>query len=162
MTGLGPISHAPSGCRCPFCALVRGEAFDELHSTQADLTDLAVAFVASHGWANNPGHVLVVPVRHVESLHELPDEDGAAVSAVARRVARAMRASYPGCAGVSTRQYNEPAGGQDVWHYHLHVFPRYPGDGLYAEGDRKRPTTAAERRPFADRLRAAMAADDGA
>ena len=35
------------------------------------------------------------------------------------------------CDGVSTRQHNEPAGNQDVWHFHQHVFPRYKGDELY-------------------------------
>jgi histidine triad (HIT) family protein len=35
------------------------------------------------------------------------------------------------CDGVSTRQHNEPAGNQDVWHYHLHVTPRYHGDRFY-------------------------------
>lgn len=35
------------------------------------------------------------------------------------------------CDGISTRQQNEPAGDQDVWHYHVHVFPRYADDGLY-------------------------------
>lgn len=36
------------------------------------------------------------------------------------------------CDGVSTRQHNEPAGNQDVRQYHLHIFPRYEADGLYA------------------------------
>jgi histidine triad (HIT) family protein len=41
-----------------------------------------------------------------------------------------MKAIYS-CHGVSTRQHNEPAGNQGVWHYHLHVTPRYNGDGFY-------------------------------
>jgi histidine triad (HIT) family protein len=36
------------------------------------------------------------------------------------------------CDGVSVRQHNEPVGNQDVWHYHLHVTPRYAGDDFYA------------------------------
>jgi hypothetical protein len=40
-----------------------------------------------------------------------------------------MRDAF-GCEGISTRQHNGPAGNQDVWHFHLHVFPRYPNDGL--------------------------------
>ena len=42
-----------------------------------------------------------------------------------------MKEAYS-CDGISTRQHNEPAGNQDVWHYHLYVFPRYAGDGLYS------------------------------
>ena len=47
-----------------------------------------------------------------------------------RRVAVAIRTGYP-CDGVTVRQNNEPAGGQDVWHLHTHVIPRYIGDGKY-------------------------------
>jgi hypothetical protein len=46
-------------------------------------------------------------------------------------VAMALKAVCS-CDGVSTRQHNEPAGSQDVWHYHLHVTPRYEDDGFYA------------------------------
>ncbi len=41
-----------------------------------------------------------------------------------------MRAAW-GCDGVSTRQHNEPAGNQHMWHYHMHVTPRFRGDDLY-------------------------------
>jgi histidine triad (HIT) family protein len=46
-------------------------------------------------------------------------------------LALTMKTVY-GCDGVSTRQHNEPAGSQDVWHYHLHVIPRYKDDNYYA------------------------------
>lgn len=59
-----------------------------------------------------------------------------------------------GCDGISTRQHNEPDGDQDVWHYHVHVFPRYRGDGLYETKPSRAFATGAERRPYADRLRA--------
>jgi hypothetical protein len=47
------------------------------------------------------------------------------------------------------RQHNEPAGNQEVWHYHLHVFPRYARDDLY--GSLYRETTLEERLPYARR-----------
>ena len=47
-----------------------------------------------------------------------------------RHTALAVKHAF-GCSGISTRQHNEPDGNQDVWHYHVHVFPRYPNDGLY-------------------------------
>jgi histidine triad (HIT) family protein len=58
------------------------------------------------------------------------------------------------CEGISTRQHNGPAGDQDVWHYHLHVIPRYPDDGLHA--GRKVPYASGERIELAARLRAAL------
>ena len=57
-----------------------------------------------------------------------------------------------GCDGVSSRQHNEPAGNQDVWHYHLHVFPRWENDKLYFE--RRHSTSPEQRRPYAEKLRA--------
>ncbi|WP_327657448.1 HIT family protein [Streptomyces sp. NBC_00483] len=60
------------------------------------------------------------------------------------------------CAGVSTRQQNEPAGGQTVWHFHQHLFPRYPGDDLYASAPQPDALPAERRRAYAERLRAAL------
>jgi histidine triad (HIT) family protein len=52
------------------------------------------------------------------------------------------------------RQHNEPAGNQDAWHYHVHVFPRYAGDALYGSLPEREFVSAERRRPYADRLRA--------
>jgi histidine triad (HIT) family protein len=54
---------------------------------------------------------------------------------------------------VSTRQHNEPAGNQDVWHLHVHVFPRYPGDQLYKSPPLPEFVSQPERAVYADRLR---------
>ena len=55
------------------------------------------------------------------------------------------------CDGTSTRQHNEPAGNQhDMWHLHVHVFPRYDGDNLYASSYRE--STLDERRDLAASL----------
>lgn len=69
-----------------------------------------------------------------------------------REAAIAIRQTYD-CRGVSTRQHNEPAGNQDAWHYHVHVFPRYPNDQLYASAPLPGFVAAEQRRPYADRLR---------
>lgn len=74
-----------------------------------------------------------------------------------QEVARAMRASY-GCPGISTRQHNEPDGGQDVWHLHVHVFPRYPDDRLYESMPRVGFATPEERQEFAQRLQPLLTA----
>jgi histidine triad (HIT) family protein len=151
--------HAPTDYRCPFCALVQGIECPGLHSAPQDIVcrdERAMAFVASHWCEKNPGHVLVVPVRHYENLYELPDEDGAAIFAMSRRIAIAMKRGYA-CEGVSTRQHNEPAGYQEVWHYHQHVFPRYADDQLYLRYGKMRLTGAAERWPYADKLKTVLA-----
>jgi histidine triad (HIT) family protein len=153
------FNHAPDNYHCPFCALTAGLSCKGLHSTAEDIVcrdNLAIAFVSSHWWEKNPGHVLVVPTQHFENLYDLPDEYGAAIFAMSRRVATAIKCSY-GCEGISTRQHNEPAGYQEVWHYHLHIFPRYTDDRLYSAYGQSRLTNPAERRPFANKLRAALA-----
>ncbi len=104
-------------------------------------------------WANNPGHVIVVPNAHFENMYDLPAELAGEIHETARMVAQALKRAY-GCDGVSTRQHNEPAGRQEVWHYHLHVFPRYRGDDLY--GSAARETRPEERSEYASLLREAV------
>jgi histidine triad (HIT) family protein len=148
------FNHAPPGYVCPFCLICAGRFEPPVISRQSDVvarTELAIALVSAHGWPRNPGHVLVMPTRHVENLYDLPTPDGAAVFELSRRLAVAMKRAY-NCAGVSTRQHNEPAGGQDVWHYHVHVFPRWPGD---ASTD-IRLTPPEEREAYAVKLRATL------
>lgn len=103
-------------------------------------------------WPNNPGSVLVIPVEHFENVYDLPARLGTPIQRAVRDAALAMKAAY-GCDGVSTRQHNEPAGNQDVWHYHVHVFPRWAGDGFYStHGDWADPRELAR---YADDLRRA-------
>lgn len=111
-----------------------------------------MAFIAPRWWPNNPGHVLVVPIGHHENIYGLPIEAGYAVHDLVREVALAVRDTY-GCDGVSTRQHNEPAGNQDVWHYHVHVFPRYAGDELYLTQPLSQHAPLDQRLPYAERLR---------
>jgi histidine triad (HIT) family protein len=152
------ITHAPSDYQCPFCALAAGVDADR----QQDIvrrTAGALAFISPRWWPNNHGHVLVVPIRHYENLYELPPEAGHAVHDLVRDVAIAIRRTY-GCEGVSTRQHNEPAGNQDAWHYHVHVFPRYADDELYASRPYPEFVTAEQRQPYAERLRRYFATEE--
>ncbi len=144
-------NHAPVGYDCPFCRLVLG--LDTPASSQDDIVyrnDDVLAFVPSSRWPNNPGHVIVIPTAHHENIYDLPAELATPIQRVARAVAVAFKETYA-CHGVSTRQHNEPAGQQDVWHYHLHVFPRYHGDDLYRLPRGR--STPEERRPYVTKLR---------
>lgn len=144
-------NHAPDGYACPFCR--------NLRSGQSDLPLEIVrryesVFVKMNPkwWPNNPGAVLVIPNDHYENIYDMPPELGAPIQSAVRDAALAMKAAY-GCDGVSTRQHNEPAGNQDVWHLHVHVFPRWEGDDLYRLRGAK--ADAAEVRRRAAQLRAA-------
>ncbi|HST18679.1 MAG TPA: HIT family protein [Gaiellaceae bacterium] len=148
--------YEPAGYECPFCSVVRGEETEHNRLDDVVWRDAeTVAFVSPRWWPANAGHVIVIPCAHVENLYEVDDALLGAVHATVKRVAIAMRSAY-GCAGTSTRQHNEPAAGQDVWHYHVHVFPRALGDGLYARDAEYRWASADERAPYAASLRAAL------
>ena len=148
-------NHAPPGYRCPFCAVAAALEADYCYTKTDDVvlrTDHVTGFISSHWWPRNPGHVILIPNAHHENIYDLPDELGALLFQASRRVALALKDAY-GCEGVSTRQHNEPAGYQDVWHFHLHVFPRYVDDLLYTRTTERFKTTPAQRRPYADNLK---------
>lgn len=129
-------SHAPEGYVCPFCGLVEGDVSDP--GNRCELTDLVhqdedvIVFMACDGFGPHEGHAMISPARHYETLYDLPDAVLQKIALMARHVAVAMKAAWAP-EGVSTRQHNEPAGNQHVWHYHLHIFPRWPDDMLYRQ-----------------------------
>ncbi|KRF08315.1 HIT family hydrolase [Arthrobacter sp. Soil782] len=151
-------THAPAGYECPFCDLASGEfRFPTNLCRPGDLIysdDLVLAFIASHGFEPNPGHVLVTPRAHYELLYELPDDVAGRIMTVTRDMSIAIKRAW-NPDGVSTRQHNEPAGSQHVWHYHQHVLPRWHDDGFYFTP--KRPIVdPAIRARKAGELRAAL------
>jgi|SRR5215471_8534188 len=148
------FNHQPDNYVCPFCSFLEGQP-DE-YKRQEDIVyqnRYATAFIAPKWWVNNPGHVLTVSNNHFENIYNIPDKDLSEVYKVVRKVATAIRSTYD-CAGTSTRQHNEPAGHQDVWHFHVHVFPRYENDKLYQNHDKKEFVAAHLKVPYADGLKA--------
>jgi len=109
---------------CVFCKLISGEI--EVSMVYQD--DRCSAFLDHQ--PINPGHALVVPNKHASNLAELDEEDGAQVFRVARRIAAALRNSEVKCEGVNISLADGEAAGQEVFHVHLHVFPRHVGDGF--------------------------------
>ena len=90
----------------------------------------------------NPGHVLVVPRGHASRLAEIDEETGAQLFRVAMRVAEGLRLSGLKCEGVNLHLADGEAAGQEVLHVHLHVIPRFRGDGFgirFGHHDRLRP-----------------------
>ena len=106
---------------CPFCAIAAGQAPAQVLAQ----TPRALAFLDIRQAV--PGHVLVVPRRHVQDIFDMPAELAAEVMALAVRVAQALERHLQ-CPGLTLWQSNGAAGGQEVPHFHLHVHPRLPGD----------------------------------
>ncbi|MDD9900971.1 MAG: HIT family protein [Alphaproteobacteria bacterium] len=75
----------------------------------------------------NHGHVLVIPKQHVQNIYELPDELNAPLMSALRLLSRVVKKAFA-AEGIHIRQNNEPAAGQDVFHLHFHVIPRYQED----------------------------------
>jgi histidine triad (HIT) family protein len=113
------------------------------------------AFISPRWWPGNPAHVIVIPNDHFANLDEIPEPALAAVYATAKRIALALKGTRD-CDGTSTRQHNGSGAGQDVFHFHVHVFPRFTEDGLYARDAEFRWSSPEERAPYAERLREAL------
>jgi len=151
-------NHAPPDYICPICLGVQGIENDKTLIRQSDIVyrdELVMVFIASYFIGRNDGHLIVVPLQHFENFYDLPDKIGSHLFTVARKFAITMRQAY-NCDGVMIQQNNEPASGQHAFHYHLHLFPRYDNDNIFEHMNSKRETTAQERLPFAEKIRAAL------
>ena len=152
------LTYAPPNYDCPFCRIARSDfGGSVIGGAEADVlrTSDVTAFIGSHWWPRNERSVIVIPNAHFESIFDLPAEAAAQIHAVAQRVAAAMTSVYR-CEGISTRQDNGPVGGQDVWHYHLHVLPRWHNDRLYERTAERYRAPPHERASRAAMLRAAL------
>ena len=148
------ISHEPKDYTCPFCDWLAGNETEYKQNSDIVYQDEYVtAFVSPKWWVNNPGNVIVIPNHHYENLYDISEDALSHVYITIKKLAIAMRDSYPHCTATSTRQHNEPDGNQDVWHFHAHLFARYPNDNLYIQHENKRFVEPAERKVYADLLK---------
>jgi len=108
---------------CIFCDIVAGRA--EASVVFEDET--VVAFMDRYPATR--GHVLIVPRLHAEGLEDLDAATGAHVWSVGHQLARALRRSGIRCEGVNVLVCDGEAALQTVFHFHLHVIPRYASDG---------------------------------
>ena len=109
---------------CIFCKIIEGS----LPSSKVYEDDICVAFMDIQ--PVNPGHVLVVPKSHSKDLSDLPADIGAHLFQVAQRIAVKMPEIGVKSEGINLLVAHGEAAGQEVFHVHLHVIPRYKGDGF--------------------------------
>lgn len=114
---------------CVFCAIVAGEA----EASVVCEDDRVVAFMDLG--AVTPGHVLVVPRVHAVGLEDLDEDTSAHVWRVGHRIGRALRRSGLRCEGVNVFLADGEAAFQEIFHFHLHVFPRFNGDSFRIDAD---------------------------
>lgn len=104
--------------KCVFCRIVARE----VPAYIIDENERVIVFLSLEN------HPLVLPKEHIPDIYAMPTDVGAVVMEEAIKVARAVKKALQ-CDGVYLTQSNEPAAGQDVFHFHLHVYPCW-GDGV--------------------------------
>ncbi|MDH5375152.1 MAG: HIT family protein [Candidatus Bathyarchaeota archaeon] len=109
---------------CAFCRIIKGIA-----PASIIYTDGKVAAIMDIQPVN-PGHVLIIPKAHAAQLSKLDEETGAHMFKIAMRIAKALRHSSIKCEGIDLFLADGEAAFQEVFHVHLHVIPRFKGDGF--------------------------------
>lgn len=120
-----------------FCAIVEGT-----EDASFVYRDARVAAFLDIGPVT-AGHLMVIPLQHLPSLADIPEDLGAHMFVVASRLAAAIRRSGLPCEGVNLFLADGEAAFQEVFHVHLHVFARWAGDGFIVDSpawSRLKPT----------------------
>jgi len=107
---------------CIFCEIISGHS----EASIVFRDDLVTVFMDIH--PVNPGHLLVVPNQHASGIDDVPEAVCARMFIVGQRMAKALRRSGLLCEGINLYIADGAAAGQDVFHSHLHVIPRFPGN----------------------------------
>jgi diadenosine tetraphosphate (Ap4A) HIT family hydrolase len=121
-----------AGMDCAFCRIVAGMA----DASVVYEDDQLLAFCDLN--PVNPGHLLIIPKIHRVGLADLDESDGSRMFVVAQRLAAAVRSSGLRCEGVNLFLADGKAAGQEVFHVHLHIFPRYAGDRFRLDSGQRR------------------------
>jgi len=108
---------------CEFCRLVKKEG--PLSCIYED--ERVMAFLDIRPL--NEGHTLVIPKKHYETVYSVPEEEIAYLYKIVKRVTCAVKKAIDP-EGISVTQHNERGAGQDVFHVHVHIIPRYEGQKL--------------------------------
>jgi histidine triad (HIT) family protein len=108
---------------CIFCKIVAGE----IPAQRVDEDEHTIAFMDISPWTR--GHSLVVPREHVRNLYEIDSERLGRTAEAAQRLALRMKERL-GCDGINLINSCEPAAWQTVFHFHVHVIPRYDDDPM--------------------------------
>jgi histidine triad (HIT) family protein len=130
---------------CIFCKILEGE----MPASVPDEDEHTIAFMDINPWTR--GHAVVVPRSHSKNLYEIPDEDLERTMVAAKRLAVRMKERL-GCDGVNLLNSCEPAAWQTIWHFHVHVIPRYSDDPLQLP-TRPQPADAEELAAVAAEIR---------
>lgn len=108
---------------CIFCKIANGEI-----PSPALYEDECFKVILDRGPASK-GHALILPKEHFDNAYEMPEEWASKVFPIATKIAKAEKEAFA-ADGVNILQNNELAAGQSVFHFHMHVIPRYKDDTI--------------------------------
>ncbi|WP_062270730.1 HIT family protein [Endozoicomonas arenosclerae] len=122
------FNHEPEGYSCPFCRILNSET-EKQAEVLYETASAVVCLPLHHKPLSGPG-LLIIPKQHVENIYDMDDTLLVDVMILARKVALFAKEIWQ-ADGITLIQNNEPAGSQDVWHFHLHVKCRREGDNFW-------------------------------
>ncbi|MEU9886363.1 HIT family protein [Sphaerisporangium sp. NPDC051011] len=131
---------------CVFCAIINGEVESHVIAETADTLCFLDHLPATYG------HTLIIPKQHCRDLFDISDDFFQSVMATAKQVANALRMTCS-ASGVNLVHASGLAAHQTVFHFHMHVVPRYDGDSIVVF---PRLADPARKHEVAQRLRAAL------
>jgi diadenosine tetraphosphate (Ap4A) HIT family hydrolase len=124
---MGSKRHETSGDElnnCIFCKIIKGEAAASIVYED----EICLAFMDIQ--PVTPGHVLVVPRQHAFGLADLPTEIGGHLFQIGQKISAGLKQSPIRCEGINFFLADGAVAFQTVFHVHLHVIPRFAGDGF--------------------------------
>ena len=119
MNTLAKVNHTDRRAGCTFCQIVERQ----IPAYVIDEDDAVIVFLSLSN------HPMVVPKKHIPDIYAMSEEIGARVMAKTIEIAKAVKNALH-CDGIYLTQANEHAAGQDVFHFHLHVYPCWDGQEL--------------------------------
>jgi histidine triad (HIT) family protein len=108
---------------CIFCKIIAGEI--PSYKVYEDNDFIAILDIRPVHF----GHTLVIPKKHFINIYDTPEEIGVKIYPVLSKIAKGIKQTL-NCDGINIVQNNEVAGGQEVFHSHIHIIPRYENDGI--------------------------------
>ncbi|BCJ92485.1 protein hit [Anaerocolumna cellulosilytica] len=121
---------------CIFCSIIGNEI-----SSTTIYEDAVVKVITDISPANK-GHAIIIPKKHFKDIFEMDEDTASHIFTIASKISKAMKEAL-NCDGINILQNNGEAAGQTVFHFHMHVIPRYLDDtvtiswktGSYSQGE---------------------------
>lgn len=131
---------------CIFCKILKGDIPSFCVFEDENFKVILDRFPASRG------HVLILPKEHYQDLFELPDEIGSKLYPLAKKLAVAIKKAV-GAEGINIIQNNGESAGQSVFHFHMHLIPRFKEDHIILNKTSHQDTTLETLEEVAEQIK---------